>query len=32
VDRIAQAPTDKNDRPLSDIRMKVTVLRKPNSK
>lgn len=29
VDLIAGSATDKNDRPLTDIRMKVTVLRKP---
>lgn len=29
VDKIAGAATDRNDRPLTDIRMKVTVLRKP---
>lgn len=29
VDAIAKAPTDKNDRPVDDIRMKVTVLRMP---
>jgi len=29
VDSIAKAGTDKNDRPLTDIPMKVTILRKP---
>ena len=31
VDQIAKVSTDKNDRPLSDIRMKVTVLRFPRT-
>lgn len=31
VDKIAKLPTDKNDRPANDVKMKVTVLRRPKS-
>jgi cyclophilin family peptidyl-prolyl cis-trans isomerase len=31
VDKIAKLPTDKNDRPANDVKMKVSILRKPGA-
>jgi hypothetical protein len=32
IDKIAAAPRDKNNRPLQDIKMKITLLKKKDAK